>query len=199
MRIGIFGGTFDPIHLAHLVVAEQSREQAQLDEVWFMPSFRPPHKQGQEVTSFERRVEMISLAIAGYPVFRIESIEKERPGLSYTAETLEALQARHPNSELHLILGGDCLPDLAYWYEPLKIIDQAKLLVAARPGYSLWTLEQLAQSLKCPTERIRFQKIDLPLIELASHELRERIRENRSIKYLVSHAVEVYIREKKLY
>jgi nicotinate-nucleotide adenylyltransferase len=185
--------------LAHLVVAEQSREQAQLDEVWFLPSFRPPHKQGHEIASFERRVEMIALAIAGNPLFRIETIEKDRIGPSYTADTLDLLQSQHPKAELHLVVGADCLPDLKTWHQPLRIIDRAKLLVSSRPTFPLWSAQQLAESLQIPAERIRMQVIDLPLIDLASHELRERLMQKRSVKYLVPHAVEVYIREKRLY
>jgi nicotinate-nucleotide adenylyltransferase len=199
MRVGIFGGTFDPIHLAHLVVAEQTREQAQLDQVWFLPSYQPPHKQKHEIVSFERRVEMIALAIAGNPIFRVETIEKERVGPSYTADTLDALQARHPDAELHLVVGADCLPDLRNWYQPLRIIDRVKLLVSSRPTFPLWTSNQLAESLNISPDRVRMQVIDLPLIDLASHELRERVQGGRTVKYLVPHAVEVYIREKRLY
>ena len=199
MRMGIFGGTFDPVHLAHLVVAEQSREQAQLDQVWFLPSYRPPHKQGQAVAPFEKRVEMLSLAIAGHPTFQIETIEKDRPGLSFTADTLDTLQERNPEAELNLIIGADCLPELATWHDPLRIVERARLLVCARPHFEMWSLEQLAQSLQTKPEKIRFRRIDLPLIELASRDLRKRIQEGKSLKYLVPHAVEVYLREKKLY
>ena len=94
MRIGIFGGTFDPVHLGHLILAEQCREQGRLDQVWFIPAARPPHKQGRPLTSFAQRVEMLSLAVAGNPVFRVDSLEKDRPGPSYTVDTLEEIQGR---------------------------------------------------------------------------------------------------------
>jgi nicotinate-nucleotide adenylyltransferase len=97
------------------------------------------------------------------------------------------------------VVGADCLPDLKNWYQPLRIIDRVKLLVSSRPTFPLWTSNQLAESLNISPARVRMQVIDLPLIDLASHELRERVREGRTVKYLVPHAVEVYIREKRLY
>ena len=138
MRIGLLGGTFDPVHYGHLVIAEQAREQAELDQVWFLPSARPPHKLDQEVASFERRVEMLALALAGQEEhFRIETIEKERNGPSYTADTLEALSKLHPQHEWFLIVGADCLPDLPHWHEPHRILDRGF------DGLVLW--EQLFQ------------------------------------------------------
>src|SRR5271166_4215696 len=95
-RIGVFGGTFDPVHLGHLILAEQCREQAQLQEVWFVPAARPPHKQEEERTAFGRRVEMLALALAGQPAFRIDDLEKDRPGPSYTVDTLQQLAERRP-------------------------------------------------------------------------------------------------------
>src|SRR5439155_12099678 len=121
MRIGVFGGTFDPVHLAHLIIAEQCREQAGLDQVWFIPAARPPHKQDRTVTPFSHRVEMLALAIAGNPAFRIDELEKERPGSSYTVDTLSELQRQHRGVDLWLILGSDCLPDLPHWREPARI------------------------------------------------------------------------------
>src|SRR5262249_29493095 len=111
MRIGVFGGTFDPVHFAHLIIVEQCREQAQLDQVWFVPAARPPHKQGRNVTPFRHRVEMLALAIAGNAAFRINELEKDRPGSSYTVDTLNELQRQHPGTDFWLILGSDCLPD----------------------------------------------------------------------------------------
>src|SRR5262245_21295900 len=110
MRIGIFGGTFDPIHMGHLILAEQCRDQASLDQVWFMPSAHPPHKADKPVTRFEQRCEMIELAIAGHTSFRVERIEKELPPPSYTAETLAELHQRNPEHEFFLLMGSDALP-----------------------------------------------------------------------------------------
>src|SRR6476661_8897554 len=115
MRIGIYGGTFDPVHVGHLILAEQAREQGRLDEVWFVPAFRPPQKEGQAVTRFEQRVEMLSLAVAGQPAFRVEEIEKERAGPSYTVDTLAELKRRQPQDVFELLIGGDSLADLPLW------------------------------------------------------------------------------------
>src|SRR5262245_8916653 len=103
MRIGVFGGTFDPVHLGHLVVAEQSRQQARLDGVWLVPAARPPLKLERAVTPFAQRVEMLALAVAGQPAFRIDLLEKDRPGPSYTADTLEELHHRQPDADLFFV------------------------------------------------------------------------------------------------
>src|ERR1700691_3122870 len=111
MRMGVFGGTFDPVHLGHLIMAEQCREQAGLDQVRFTPAARPPHKLDRTVSSFADRIEMLRLAVAGHPSFVIDDLEAERPGPSFTVDTLEALGIRYPDATLGLIVGGDCLGD----------------------------------------------------------------------------------------
>src|SRR5262249_2907331 len=133
MRVGVFGGTFDPVHLGHLILAEQCREQGALDRVLFLPAARPPHKQERELTAFDRRVEMLALALAGHTAFAIDELEKERAGPSYTVDTLGLLRQRDPQAELFLILGADSLVDLPFWYEPAKIVELANLLIVARP------------------------------------------------------------------
>src|SRR6516225_5688584 len=125
MRIGVFGGTFDPVHLGHLILAEQCREQAKLDQVLFVPAARPPHKQDQSLTPFAHRVDMLRLAVAGHPVFQIDELEKNRSGLSYTADTLEELHRREPEGELWLMVGSDCLPDIPGWHEPARMVASA--------------------------------------------------------------------------
>ncbi len=189
-RIGIFGGTFDPVHQAHLVLAEQAREQARLDRVLFVPAARPPHKQDRPLTSFEHRAEMLRLAIAGYPVFQVSDLEKDRPGPSYTADTLQQLHDQEPADELFLLLGSDCLPDLPHWRQPAQIAELATLLVMARPGWS---------QAPDPAPPFRFQRIATPLLDTSSGDLRRRVREGRSIRYLTPRAVECYIETHKLY
>lgn len=198
MRIGIFGGTFDPVHMGHLILAEQCRSQAALDEVWFVPSHSPPHK-GAHVTRFEQRCEMLELATAGHAAFRVSRLESELPEPSYTARTLEALHARHPEHEFFLLLGSDCLPDLPGWYEPRRVIEQAGLIVVPRPGVMLWTAERLARALALPVAAVRVQFVACPMIEIASRELRRALHDGLSIRYLVPRAVEEYVRERKLY
>ncbi|HET6574986.1 MAG TPA: nicotinate (nicotinamide) nucleotide adenylyltransferase, partial [Fimbriiglobus sp.] len=139
MRIGLFGGTFDPPHLGHLVLAERCREDAGLDEVWFLVSYRPPHKTGQPLTRFEHRCEMATLAVTGQPLFKVEPIEKELPPPSYTAETLAELRPRHPADEFVLVVGADSLADLPQWYEPRRVLEQADVVAVPRPGVETWT------------------------------------------------------------
>jgi nicotinate-nucleotide adenylyltransferase len=200
MRIGVFGGTFDPVHYGHLLIAEQAREQAELDEVWFVPAARPPHKSDRPVTPFDRRAEMLSLALAGHEDrFRVLPIEKDRPGPSFTADTLDALHAEHPQHDFFLILGADALKDVPIWHDPLRIIDRATILAAGRPGHQIWTSAELAAALGVETKRVRVRTVEVPLIEISSQDLRRRAAEGRSLLFQLPRAVEVYLREKKLY
>lgn len=199
-RIGIFGGTFDPIHMGHLLSAEQCREQARLDQVWFVPAARPPHKLDQSITPFAQRVEMLALAIAGHPPFRIEELEKDRTGPSYTVDTLSEIQQRHPNAELFFILGTDCLPDLPYWHEPARIVELATLLIVARPDWPVLPEAELRTSLRLPdAAQLRYQVVHVPMLGIASRDLRQRLEEGRSVRYLVPRSVECYIADKRLY
>src|SRR5262245_43445804 len=152
MRVGIFGGTFDPVHLGHLILAEQARDQGRLDSVWFVPAPRPPQKEGQAVTRFDTRVEMLQLATAGQPAFRIDEVEKVRAGLSYTVDTLAQLRAQHPNNDFFLLVGGDSLADLPGWRDPAGIVRQAGLLVMARPGVAVFAAVELRRRLGLPAE-----------------------------------------------
>jgi nicotinate-nucleotide adenylyltransferase len=200
MRIGVFGGTFDPVHLGHLILAEQCREQGALDQVWFIPAASPPHKQGQTLTPFAQRVEMLALAIAGQPTFRIEELEKDRPGPSYTVHTLEEIKRRQPNDELFLPIGSDTLLDLPTWYQPARVIALAGLLVTHRPGWPLPATAELEANLHLPAgTSLRLKVVESPLIDIASRDLRRRAAENRSLRYLVPRAIEAYIHDKRLY
>jgi nicotinate-nucleotide adenylyltransferase len=199
-RIAVFGGTFDPVHLGHLITAEQCREQARLDEVWFMPAARPPHKRAQPLSPFDRRAEMLALAVAGQPAFKVATLERDRPGLSYTVETLQALTTEHPEVDWHFVMGSDSLVDLPGWYQPQRIVALARLLVVVRPGVALLPLEELQKQLGMPAaSALRLQVIEAPLIGISSTDLRRRVSEGRGLRYLVPRAVECYIEEKKLY
>jgi nicotinate-nucleotide adenylyltransferase len=190
VRLGVFGGSFDPIHLGHLIFAEQCREAARLDRVLFVPAPRPPHKLDREQTPFARRVDMLELAIAGYPVFEISQIERDRPGPSYTADTLEQLGREHPQAQLFLLVGSDVLPDLPHWYQPERIAQLATLVVGRRPPWPVPS--QLPYG-------FRFLTAEMPQIEISSTDLRQRVRAGRSIRYLVPRAVECYIETHRLY
>ncbi len=200
MRQGIFGGTFDPIHLGHLILAEQCREQARLDQVLFVPAARPPHKQHQALTPFEKRVDMLRLAVSGQPAFRVEDLEKDRPGPSYTADTLRILKERQPANELFLILGADSLNDLPGWYEPRDVIELATLLIVARPGWEMPPLTAVWQALgRDGAEPVRIEIVHCPLIDISSRDLRQRVAAGQTIRYMVPRAVEAYVQDKKLY
>jgi nicotinate-nucleotide adenylyltransferase len=200
MRIGIFGGTFDPVHFGHLIIAEQAREQVQLDEVLFIPSARPPHKAKDGITPFDRRAEMLQLALAGQTRLRVETMERDRPGPSFTADTLSELHRRQPADSFFLILGGDCLPDLPHWHEPVRIIQQATLVIAARPGWKHWSVEEMATVLHLQdSSQLKMLWLEIPQIDIASRDLRQRAAQGRSLLYMVPRAVEVFIREKRLY
>ena len=200
MRVGIFGGTFDPIHMGHLLLAEQCREQLALDQVWFMVSAAPPHKLEREVTSFDKRVEMVQLAIAGNPAFQANEMEKDRTGPSFTSDTLAELHEQFPQTDFYWILGSDCLPDLPHWHEPVKVLSLAKLAVVTRPGWPAWSVEQLRSALRLGQDfPFQVQIVAAPLVDFASRDLRRRVAEGKSIRYFVPPAVQAYIQDKKLY
>jgi nicotinate-nucleotide adenylyltransferase len=200
MRLGIFGGTFDPVHLGHLILAEQCREQARLDQVLFVPAARPPHKEQRALTPFAQRVEMLSLAVAGHAAFKIDELEKDRAGPSYTVHTLEAIHERHPDAELLLLIGSDTLHDLPQWYEPIRILQLAGLLIAARPDWQVLSPPDIRAALRLSAEvPLRTQVVRMPLIDISSRDLRRRAGQNVSLRYLVPRAVEAYIQDKRLY
>ena len=143
---------------------------------------------------------MLTLAIAGHEdKFRVEPMEKDRPGPSFTADTLDALHAAHPNTDWFLILGADSVRDLPTWYEPLRVVDRATIVAAGRPGYANWSAAELATALGTDVTRVRLKSVDIPLIDIASRDLRRRAAEGRSLLFQTPHAVGVYIKEKKLY
>ncbi len=200
MRLGIFGGTFDPVHFGHLILAEQCREQARLDEVCFVPAPRPPHKSEETLTRFEQRIEMLQLALAGQPAFRIDELEKDRAGPSYTVDTLAELQRRHPRDELFLMIGSDTLRELPGWYQPRRVLEMVSLLVMERPNNPVPPLDSLRAALGlAPDDQFRLELLQTPQIDIASRDLRRRVGAGRSIRYFLPRAVEMYVIEKRLY
>jgi nicotinate-nucleotide adenylyltransferase len=196
MKVGLFGGAFDPVHLGHLLLAERCREDAGLDEVWFVPTYKPPHPKGRELTRFEHRLDMLSFAISGQPKFRVEPVEKELPPPSYTLHTLEALAERHPGAEFHLLIGGDTLADLPNWHKPGEVLSRAGLVAVPRPGSETWSAERLSAAVGVP---VRLTVVEMPLVALASRELRARVAAGKGIRYAVPRAVEEFVRERGLY
>lgn len=200
MRLGVYGGTFDPIHYGHLLLAESCRESARLDEVWLIPAATSPHKVGNETSSGVHRLQMVQLAIGGHEAFRACDFELQRGGVSYTVETLEWLHQQRPADELFLILGADSLIDLPRWRAPERICELAIPLVAHRPGAvrpDYRVLDHLMASERL-TEA-RSLEVSMPLIDLSSREIRYRVSVGRSIRFRTPRAVEVYIATHGLY
>lgn len=197
MRLGIYGGTFDPVHYGHLLAAAQCREQCRLDELWFMPAAAPPHKPGAEISPGTARAEMLELAVAGLPEFRVSRMELERDGPSYTVDTLRTLQQADPARELYLVLGADSLTDFPTWREPEQIARLARLVVVNRgrtPPDVAAAIERLGSDF-----RTRVQVVEMPAVDLSATDLRERVRTGRSVAFMTPRAVEVYLRQHNLY
>ena len=197
MRLGIFGGTFDPVHYGHLVLAEQCREQLQLDEVWLLPAGQPPHKPGRFVTPANQRAEMLEYAVAGHPHLRVDRRELQRAGPSFTVDTLETLKAEDAAREIVLLLGADSLFEFPTWREPQRILTLATVAAANRPGLPKPDLAPLRAALGPAAEAIKL--VTIPGCDLSSTDLRQRVREGKSIRYLVPRAVECYIDQHGLY
>jgi len=197
-RVGVFGGSFDPVHLGHLIVAEHCREQCGLDRVLFVPAARPPHKPTQTLTDGRHRLEMIKLAIAGNEAFDASELELKREGPSYTVDTLEALQQNFPQAELYLLMGADMLMDFPTWRAPQRILELARIAVCNRPGVAV-DLESGGPLQFMQLLRRRLVHVAIPQVGISATEIRGRIRSGRSIRYLVPRAVECYILENCLY
>lgn len=199
-RIGVFGGTFDPIHLGHLILAEQARETLDLHRVLFIPCSQPPHKDGADVTDAKRRLEMVELAVAGNPDFAASDIELSRDAVSYTVETLQALTHEHPEDQFFLLIGADNLAELPTWYQGERIAELATISVACRPGNLPLDLS-VADSVLSHDQRaeLRTNIVEIPLMEISSTDVRRRVSENCSIRYLVPAPVEAYINAHHLY
>lgn len=206
MRLGIFGGTFDPVHYAHLLLAESCREQLKLDQVWFLPAAVPPHKQQRELAPADARVEMLELAIAGQAAFQVSKYEIERGGVNYTADTLSHFKSEDPQRELFFLMGADSLKDLPNWRDPARLCQAAIPVVVHRaiPGSQTdgGSLDFGVLSGLIPPETIdviRQHQVSLPRIDLTSSDLRARVAEGRSIRYRTPRAVESYIESHGLY
>ena len=201
MRLGLFGGTFDPVHFGHLALAEECLAAANLDELWLVPAASPPHKGGKKLSRFDQRKEMLELAIAGNEKFKVEPMEADRPGPSFTIDTLEEIQKRKPNDELFLIIGGDSALEFSTLKDPAKIASLATIIVRIRPGFIMPTeqefISQLGKELGVHPKVVFVS--GPPYLDVSSSLLKERVSNNKSVRYLLPRAVEIYIQQKKLY
>lgn len=184
-NIGIVGGTFDPIHNGHLWIANEVRERLNLDYIWFIPNKIPPHKE-KKVTSGEHRVQMIRLAISDNEYFEFDTLELDREGRSYTFDTITLLKEMYPEHSFYFIIGGDMVEYLPKWYHIDELVHLVQFVGVTRNGYQLET----------PYPVIT---LELPMFEISSSMIRERIQDNQTIMYLVPERVREYIKEQKLY
>ena len=204
MRIGIYGGSFNPVHLGHLIAAECCREQARLDRVLFMPAATPPHKQGQLLADAADRVAMLTLAVGGHEAFAVSTIEVDRGGVSYTVDTLAVLAERHPHDTLALLLGPDALAQFPTWREPQTIADRCELVAVERERLDdvaaiardagladLLGQERLAALIAA--------RVRMPAIGVRASDLRAAVAAGTSIRYRTPRAVEAFVMSHGLY
>jgi nicotinate-nucleotide adenylyltransferase len=215
-RLGILGGTFNPIHSGHLAAAEEVRDRLKLEKVIFIPSFLPPHKIDEEIPSAVQRQEMVRLAIKGNAQFTVSDMEIRRGGRSYTIDTMEALQQSHPGAELYFLTGLDSFLEIRTWKDWDRLLTLCSFVVLSREGYRFRDIAQLGfldvpeQELSALDAREKDQVVitgesrpvyleRVPFYDISSTDIRMRVREGRSIKYHLPEAVEHYIIENKLY
>lgn len=197
-KIGIMGGTFNPVHNGHLLLAERAYEQYQLDEVIFLPSRKPAYKEGILLASEEERKEMLQIAIATKDYFSLSTLEFERTGNTYTIDTMEILQEENPTTEYYFIIGADSLFQLEQWHRAADLMQCTHFLVASRNHASMEQLRHHIRKLE-KKYRANIDLILMPTIEISSSEIRLRMRENKSISYLLPDGVEKYIASHKIY
>ena len=200
MRVGVLGGTFDPPHLGHLILAQEALQALGLSQVLFVPAGEPWRKAGRELSRRDHRLAMVRLAVAGNPALAVSTGEVDRPGPSYTAETLAELREQYASdTELYFIMGADSLTDFPHWHQPHRILELARLAVAEREplgdeGFQEGIPEEMAEALR---ERVVW--LSMPLVAISASAVRERVRQGLSIRYWVPEAVEEYIRGHHLY
>lgn len=187
MKIGVFGGTFNPIHIGHLILAEEAREKLGLAKVIFVPAYLPAHKDDAGIAPAKARLKMLKLAIKGNKYFSASELEIKREGRSYTIDTITELKKRHPRDDLYFIIGSDLLKYLNEWKDLSEIIKMVNFIVATRPGYPL---DQIPSNIK--TLAIR-------AVDVSAFQIRACIKENRSFRYLVPDEVFIYINKKGIY
>jgi len=200
MRLGIFGGSFDPVHYGHLLLAECAREQLALDQVWLVPAAVSPFKIGRQPAPAKDRLEMLELALAGSEHLRASPLELDRGGISYTVDTLAEITRQQPAAKLFLLMGADSLRDFPNWREPARICELATPAVVRRGGAADPDFGGLAAIVSSQRlEQIRSSQVQMPLIELSSTDLRSRAAAGHSLRYRTPRAVEKYIETHGLY
>lgn len=187
MKIGILGGTFNPIHIGHLILAQEAMEKIGLDKIIFVPAYFPPHKDNADIAGAASRLEMVKLAIKGNKYFIASDAEIKRDGRSYTIDTIKEFKKKYPNDELYFIIGSDLLKYLDEWKDLREIISMVKFIAATRPGYSLSEIPSYIKT------------VAIRAVDISGFEIRERVREGKSFRYLVPEEVYKYIVKEGLY
>ncbi len=194
-RLGVMGGTFDPIHYGHLVTAEEALQQFSLDEVVFVPTGQPWMKEGRVVSPSEDRYLMTVIATASNPRFSVSRVEVERSGQTYTVDTLVALGEEHADAELYFITGADAMIEIFHWKDPDEVLSLAHFIAATRPGYDLTHLESEAAMSGHPKVTV----MNIPALAISSTDVRARVKDGRPIRYLVPEGVKSYVEKAGLY
>lgn len=197
-KVGIMGGTFNPIHNGHLFLAEHAYEEAGLDYVLFMPTMNPPHKSEMNIESAEHRINMVSLAISDNQHFRLSDVELQRPGMTYTSDTLEILKEMEPDTEFYYIVGGDSLMMMDRWMKPQTVFDLSIIVAGARKYHETKVLKNQARLLES-TYNGKVLLLDMPIMDISSEKIRKRVLDSKSIKYYVPDKVINYIHNNNLY
>lgn len=187
MKIGILGGTFNPVHIGHLILAEEVREKLGLERIIFVPTALPPHKDNLNIAPAKDRLKMLKLAVASNKFFSVSDVEIKRQGRSYTIDTLKEFQTKYPQDELYFIIGSDLLKYLNEWKDLAQILSMVKFVAATRPGYALE---------KIPAH---IQTLPIRAVDVSGFDVRQCVAQNKSFGYLVTDKVFDYIKRKKLY
>jgi nicotinate-nucleotide adenylyltransferase len=196
MRIGVLGGTFDPPHIGHLILAEQARDQLDLASVLWVPAGDPPHKQSLPISMISHRLEMVRMAIQDNPSFAISDVDIVRPGPHFSADMMELLQQKYPDSVLYFLAGSDSLHDLPSWHDPQRLIHNARLAIMGRSGTDV---DLAALDTAIPGLTGRVELLDTPLVYVSGRDIRHRIANGFSARYLVPPEVSDYIMRNRLY
>lgn len=197
-RIGILGGTFNPVHMGHLFMAEYARTEMELDMVMFIPTGVPYMKNNKEILPSDIRMKMLELSIANNPFFITSDIEIKREGNTYTYETLEELKQLYPNAELFFLVGADCLFTIEKWYQPQRIFNNCTLLAANRNDVPIQELSEKKQFLEDKFQA-KVVLLDVPQMDISSTKVRKNIKNHKSIRYMVNDKVHDYILQNNLY
>ena len=187
MKLGILGGSFNPLHLGHLILAQEAKEQLGLEKVFFVPCATPPHKSGEDLLSASHRLEMVRRSVEGNPAFEVSDTEIQRGGISYSVETLRHFHIQFPSAEFYFLIGSDALSGLYAWKEAEELFRLCRFVIAERPQFPINIF---------PSQLLR---LEMPTIDISSHDIRQRLKEEKSVRYLVPESVHDYLLKHLLY